>query len=386
MRINIVHMGFFYSGGGERVALEQAKRLRECGHKVRVFSPIIYWNKCFPKLLAEIRPERLVPHLPLPFPFRESSSMIASAVIPFGIKKVSDCDILLCHSQPSMWLGYRVNALFGTPYVGYLHQLTTFIHKRPEVAGNWNTKDFLLLDGLLGKFGKALVRQFDRLCHMRAAKLLFNSDWTRSLFQKTYGVTGDICYPAIDTRLKSCSPERKNQVVIAARHYPWKRIDMAFSVLKELRTKMPHLFVTGKETPHTRFLKERADKVGMSDHVTFTGYVDDGELARLYAESKAYIQTSICEPFGLSPLEAQSHGTPAVVWGDAGVRETVLDGVSGFHAIPYSLTDYASKLDMILSDNERWREMSRGALIWSSSFTWDSHIDLLEGTLDEERR
>jgi glycosyltransferase involved in cell wall biosynthesis len=63
-----------------------------------------------------------------------------------------------------------------------------------------------------------------------------------------------------------------------------------------------------------------------------------------------------------------------------------LDGVSGFHAIPYSLTDYASKLDMILSDNERWREMSRGALIWSSSFTWDSHIDLLEGTLDEERR
>ena len=137
LKINIVHMGFFYSGGGERVALEQARLLRERGHDVEVFSPIIRWDKSFPDLLSEVHPDRIVPPFPLPFPFREASAMLASVVIPFRFRDLADCDILLCHSQPSMFLGYRSKILFGTPYVGYLHQLTTFIHKRPEMAGNW---------------------------------------------------------------------------------------------------------------------------------------------------------------------------------------------------------------------------------------------------------
>lgn len=60
MRINIVHMGFLYSGGGERVALKQAQYLRERGHQVQVFSPIIRWDKSFPDELVRIKPERVM--------------------------------------------------------------------------------------------------------------------------------------------------------------------------------------------------------------------------------------------------------------------------------------------------------------------------------------
>ena len=387
MRVNIVHMGFFYSGGGERVALEQARLLRHRGHTVRVFSPIIYWDKCFPDLLAEVRPQRLVPHLPMPFPFREGNAMMASAIIPFGIKKLADCDIILCHSQPSLWLAYRVHTLFGTPYVGYLHQLTTFIHKRPEIAGNWaSSGDFLMLDGILGVFAKGLARHIDRLCHVRAAALLFNSKWTKKLFQEEYGVTGKVCYPAVDTSLETKPTERKNTVVIAARHYPWKRIDLAFAVLRELKSKKPDLLVTGRETEHTRFLKSAAANSGVSEHIKFTGYVDDATLIRLYSEARAYVQTSIYEPFGLSPVEAQLNGAPAVVWRDAGVQETVLDGETGFHAKPYEVADFAEKLDTLLSDDQMWRAMSREARPWASTFNWKTHGDLLEGVLDEQRR
>jgi glycosyltransferase involved in cell wall biosynthesis len=387
LKVSIVHMGFFYSGGGERVALEQARYLRKRGHVVKVFSPIIYWNKCFPDLLAQIKPERLVPHLPFPFPFREGSSMLASAILPFGIKKVSDCDILLCHSQPSMWLGYRVNKLFGTPYVGYLHQLTSFIHRRPEIAGELASGgDFLLLDGLLGVFGKRIAEHLDKLCHITAARLLFNSHWTKELFQELYGVTGYVCYPGIDTPKTPEVSKRRNELVIASRHYPWKRIDLAFSVLRELQSRTPQLVVTGRETAFTSVLKNAAAKSGLNDHIIFTGYVDDLKLAQLYSGAKAYVQTSIHEPFGLSPLEAQSYSTPAVVWGDAGVKETVQDGETGYHAKPYDVKDFAGKVDILLSDQERWRTMSRNAKVWASRFTWDSHIDLLEGVLDEQRR
>jgi 1,4-alpha-glucan branching enzyme len=156
-------------------------------------------------------------------------------------------------------------------------------------------------------------------------------------------------------------------------------------VLKQLKAE-PLLVVAGEETSHTRTLKQVAIELGVANRVDFTGFIDDQELFSTYARAKAYVQTSIREPFGLGPLEAQSYGTPAVVWGDAGVRETVLDGETGFHATPYDLEDFASKLDLILSNEQRRSEMSRTAQIWASTFSWEGHVDTLEGVLDEEKR
>ena len=91
MKINIIHMGFLYSGGGERVVLEQARRLRERGHQVRLFSPVTRWNRSFPEKPGEAKPELIVPHFPFPFPFRDASTMIASALLPFKIRRMADC-------------------------------------------------------------------------------------------------------------------------------------------------------------------------------------------------------------------------------------------------------------------------------------------------------
>ena len=386
MRINIIHWAFMYSGGGERVILKQAELLRKRGHRVRVFSPIIRWAKSFPQWLAKVKPERIVPAFPLPFPFREGSAMVASSVLPFRLREIADCDILLCHSQPSMWLGYRSSKLFGTPYVGYLHQLTTFIHHRPPIAGNWATKgDFLLLDGLLGVFGRPVARHLDRLCHAEASRLLFNSAWTKSLFMKEYGVNGDILYPAIEVPLRPIEQRRKNIIVTAGRHFPWKRIDLSFHMLTKLHHK-PLLLVTGEQTEHTPTLIKIARRLGVADQVRFTGFISDAELFDIYANSRAYVHTSIHEPFGLSPLEAQALGTPAVVWRDGGVKETVLNGETGFHAEPFDLGDLVEKVEILLGDDEKREAMGTTAQMWASTFDWSDHVDFLEGVLDEERR
>ena len=386
MRINIIHMGFLYSGGGERVVLEQTRALRARGHTVRLYSPIIRWKNSYPKLLRKVKPERIVPSFPFPFPFREASAMIASTVLPFKMRKIADCDVLLCHSQPSMWIGYRTSQLFGTPFVGYLHQLTTFIHKRPKAGGNWATKgDFLMLDGLLGVFGRGIAEKLDMICHRRASALLFNSVWTRKRFEETYGLSGQVCYPAIKPPAHRINSRRENVVVTASRHLPWKRIDLAFQVLRRART-CPNLDVIGQRTNHTPILVSVAKELGLQDRVKFTGFVSDEALHSLYASAGCYVQTSIQEPFGLSPLEAESYGVPAVVWGDAGCKETVLDGETGFHAKPYDLSDFSMKLDRIMGDKETQNSMSRAAQTWAARFSWDEHIDILESTLDAQRR
>ena len=383
MRINIIHMGFLYSGGGERVVIEQALRLRKRGHTVKVFSPIIYPERSYPDLLKQVAPERLVPHLPLPFPFRQGSALLASAILPFGTRKMADCDILLCQSQPSMWIGLRLNKLFGIPYVGYLHQPTTFIYPRPQTAGNWDSGDFMVLDALLGKAGRPTAKVLDRVCHANASALLFNSEWTKEQFRQNYGLNGLVCYPGIASpRHFFISPQRKNRIVTAARHVQWKRIDLAFKILDLINSKSkPRLLVVGKHTEHTPFLQKMASGSASANRIEFTGFLDEPTLASTYAEASAYIQTSINEPFGLAPLEAESYGVPAVVWGDAGVKETVLDGETGFYAKPYDLLDFASKLDTIFSDPIAWWKMSKEAQLWAQKFSWDVHMDTLEETL-----
>ena len=384
MRINIIHMGFFYSGGGERVALQQARHLRERGHRVRVYSPIIRRDRCFPQLLKDVNPEELMRSIPSPV-LREALAMLLCSLLPIGLQKLRDCDVLLCHSQPSLWIGWRMNQLFGIPYVGYLHQLTTFIHKRLDIASNWASKaDFLLLDGLLGKFCRPLARNLDYMSHKEASHLIFNSNWTRLRFQQAYGLTGDVCYPALD-KMPDELPKRsrENMIITASRHYPWKRIDLALHAISMLPNPKPQFVVVGDQTPHTVSLKRIATQLELNEYVNFTGFVTNTFLTQLYSESKAYVQTSIQEPFGLGPVEAQACGTPAVVWGDAGVKETVLDGESGFHAKPYDLNDFLDKLESILFDEEVWRLMSKAAHSWASHFTWRNHIDHLEHVLDE---
>ena len=376
-------MGFFYSGGGEKVAIRQALGLRKRGHEVKVFSPIIYLDKCYPEL-AKVAPQRLVPHLQIPFPFRESSAILASAILPFGMEKAADCDVLLCHSQPSMWLGLRLNAIYGLPYVGYLHQLTTFLHPRPPNTENWNNTEFLLLNGIVGKVGKPLARIIDKICHTQASSLLFNSKWTGKQFNNAYGVRGQVCYPGIDWQSK-ITTSRKDQLVIAARHLPWKRIDLAFPILSGMKAGRPSLMVTGQKTEYTEVLRRKAAEQRVADRVTFTDYVDTSKLMELFSESRSYIQTSVFEPFGMSIIEAQRQGTPAVVWGDAGAKETILDGETGFYAKPYDIGDFSSKLDT-LYDPVQWERMSHEAERWASTFTWKAHLDLLEDTLAEARR
>jgi glycosyltransferase involved in cell wall biosynthesis len=386
-------MGFLYSGGGERVVIEQAKGLRERGHSVKVYSPVIRWNKCFPKELTEVQPSRIVPPLQfsmrdnvitIPFPFREASAMLASVIFPFKFREIADCDVLLCHSQPSMAIGYRIAKLLGIPYVGYLHQFTSFLHERPSFAGDWSGTDFAVLSFFLSKFRTA-IRPVDRLVHAEAARLLFNSEWTRKRFVEEYGLSGHVCYPAIRTTAMKTDETRHDELITACRHYAWKRIDIAIDVLAQLPANVT-LEISSERTPLTSSLERQASALGVFDRVKFTGFIEDAMLYRHFASSRVYVQPSVEEPFGLSILEAQSLGTPAVAWGDAGGNETVLNGETGYVVAPYDMLEYANRVRSLVSDNSRWNAMSRNARVWATTFSWEDHLNVLEGVLDEERK
>ena len=48
MKIAIFHLGFFYSGGGEKLVLEEIRGLRALGHEVECFAPYVDRESCYP--------------------------------------------------------------------------------------------------------------------------------------------------------------------------------------------------------------------------------------------------------------------------------------------------------------------------------------------------
>lgn len=103
--------------------------------------------------------------------------------------------------------------------------------------------------------------------------------------------------------------------------------------------------------------------------VTFTGFVSDDELARLYSDACAFIYPSLYEGFGLPLFEAMLFELPIMAANIEVFYELVGDSVSYFD--PYSFGDFDDSFDMLLSspvDKYQYRQLL-------SHYSWDKSVD-----------
>lgn len=88
--------------------------------------------------------------------------------------------------------------------------------------------------------------------------------------------------------------------------------------------------------------------------------VSDEELVHGYADADVFVYAPRLEPFGLAPLEANATGLPVVAVAEAGVRETIVDGVNGVVAEP-DPTAFGAALAALLDEPQRARALGRAA-------------------------
>lgn len=80
--------------------------------------------------------------------------------------------------------------------------------------------------------------------------------------------------------------------------------------------------------PYGRALSERADALGLSRRVIFTGMLSQPEMAQAYSGAVTTVVPSVwAEPFGYVAVESMACGTPIVITGNSGAAELVDDTV-----------------------------------------------------------
>lgn len=97
-----------------------------------------------------------------------------------------------------------------------------------------------------------------------------------------------------------------------------------------------------------------ARELGITDKVIFTGWVKNNQLPEYYNLCDVFIlpSTERIESFGIVVGEAQACGKPALVANWPGVRQTIIDGETGYLLEPSNELDLKNKLQKLFDNQE----------------------------------
>ena len=404
-RVAVFHCGFTYSGGGERIVIEEVLGLRRRGYQVDCYAPTVDASRCYPDLLGEVDVHTFLPQLPRWFPFREAVQMAATSLLmPLYAWRFRGVDAIVGCNQPSAWIAWWAARLIDVPYAVYLNQPNRLVYPRniDRQTGWIANADYRLLAAIVLRATR-FVAWADRRSVQEADQLLVNGKYIGDIIRGIYKRDAVDCpagchvvssgYPIPMTSRFGGGmtingyPIRRPYVLLTNRHYPQKRFDLAIRAMVLVREKHPRaqLVIPGPSTAHTAELQALVKELGLGDAVIFLGAITEDELQRLYEGAAVYVYPAPEEDFGMGVIESMAKGVPVVAWNQAGPTVTVGEG-TGHLAEPLVVEDYAAGIMALLDDPEKNQATGERAFEWARRFDWERHIDVLEHTILEVAR
>lgn len=135
-----------------------------------------------------------------------------------------------------------------------------------------------------------------------------------------------------------------------------KGFHVLLEALARVRDRLPprwRWLLVGQGTERAR-LEDQARALGLLEHITFVGRLDDAELHNLYEEIDLVVHPTLYEGSSLVTLEGMIHRRPVVASAAGGIPDKVFDGRNGYLVRPGDAADLAAKLALALDQRARW--------------------------------
>jgi glycogen(starch) synthase len=131
-------------------------------------------------------------------------------------------------------------------------------------------------------------------------------------------------------------------------------------------------FLVAGSGTHEADLRAQAERLGLSEHGSFLGWIGDDALHALYRIADLCVVPSIYEPFGLVALEAMASGCPCIVADTGGLREVVPVGERvGLRFNGGDAEHLGVMIERLLVDNELRERLVTEASEHVLRFDWD---------------
>lgn len=173
-----------------------------------------------------------------------------------------------------------------------------------------------------------------------------------------------ICGYPIDIKKIQTTDQVKNEhVIVAVGRFsdPRKNITLLLHIFDQLYQKLSKikLYVIG-QPPAPEKIAPFVSRESF-ENIIFTQQVSPTDLKRFYNKATLMLITSYQEGFGIAGLEALAHGIPIVSTDCGGIKDFVIDQVTGFVVNIADEEQMVEKALMILTNQELQHKMSQAA-------------------------
>ena len=224
--------------------------------------------------------------------------------------------------------------------------------------------------------------------------ITYVSKYTRDRFSAAFGPRAALEHlpPGVDTeRFKPDDVARQRlrqlhglgdapTILCLSRLVPRKGQDMLIRALPEVRAEIRDatLVIVGGG-PDAERLRELARKVGVAEHVLFTGSVPADELAAYHNIADVFAMPARTrgrgldvEGLGIVYLEASASGIPVIAGESGGAPETVKQGETGLVVDGRSIREITDALTALLGDPDLCASMGAAGRDWvQSRWRWE---------------
>jgi glycosyltransferase involved in cell wall biosynthesis len=165
----------------------------------------------------------------------------------------------------------------------------------------------------------------------------------------------------------SWTPRTENRILFVGRVTGEKQIDVLLRAMTLLPADLDAKLEIVGGGDQFKALTNLAGELGISDRVTFRGYVTDDELRAAYTRASVFAMPSIAELQSIATMEAMASGLPIVAADAMALPHLVHEGQNGHLFEPGNSDDLAKKLTDVLTasaaDYEAMKRESLGLIV-----------------------
>lgn len=232
-----------------------------------------------------------------------------------AIAKAERFDVIHAHDWTSYLAGVAAKSMTGKPLVLHVHA-TSF-----DQAGG-NSVDQEMYD-------------IERSSFNEADSIIAISNYTRDIIVNRYSIDPqkiEVVHngikphhpPLLTPVLKELKDQGKKIVFYHGRITIQKGVDYFVRAARRvIDIDKNVVFVISGWGDMEREIIELVGALELSQYVIFAGALWEEERDRMYQAADLLVMPSVSEPFGLVPLEAMQHGTPALISKQSGVAEVL---------------------------------------------------------------
>lgn len=330
-------------GGAERLVVDAALALRNCGHSVQFLTNHHDPSHCFEETRnGTLTVETVGDWLPRAIFGRFTAAcayirMLCASLYTIFLSRQQKFDVIFVDSIS-----------IGIPFL-------KFASGSPKILFYCHFPDLLMAPqagGALRKWYRFPINWAEEFTTGQADVILVNSKFTRDTFKKTFksiDVMPEVLYPSLntayfdETTVDDSDAEdlqlRNDSIVFLSinRYERKKNIPLALNAFKELQKHVSksnfdrcHLIIAGgydkrvnENVDHHNELTELAEQLEVHSNCTFLRSPSDKFKLWLLKRCDALLYTPSNEHFGIVPIEAMYMGKPVIACNSGGPTETV---------------------------------------------------------------